>query len=149
MSVGEATGRSPAPRAKIEEPRTNSDGSIAPSMPAPHTVANKLGATDIIPDIVDCHPTFVLRRLTMDSTYSVTQAQTNLPRLIKEATKEGSIAITRHEETVAYLISRGRMDAIMETLELLGDPEAAKALRDYEEGKTRFLPLAALDGDKG
>ncbi|MGZ5005091.1 MAG: type II toxin-antitoxin system Phd/YefM family antitoxin [Chthoniobacterales bacterium] len=85
----------------------------------------------------------------MDSTYSVTQAQTNLPRLIKEAANEGSIAITRHEETVAYLISRGRMDAIMETLDLLGNPKAMKTLRDYEAGKTKFLPLSALNGDKG
>jgi prevent-host-death family protein len=81
----------------------------------------------------------------MDATYSVTQAQTNLPRLIKEVTEEGSIAITRHAETVAYLISRGRMDAIMETLELLGNPGAMKALRNYEKGKTRFLPLSALN----
>ncbi len=81
----------------------------------------------------------------MDSTYSVTQAQTNLPRLLKEAAEEGSIAITRHDETVAYLISRGRMDAIMETLDLLGNPEAMKALRDYEKGKTKFLPLSVLD----
>lgn len=85
----------------------------------------------------------------MDSTYSVTQAQTNLPRLIKEAAQEGSIAITRHEETVAYLISRGRMDAIMETLELLGNPKAMKALHAYEAGKTKFLPLSALNGDEG
>ncbi len=85
----------------------------------------------------------------MDSTYSVTQAQTNLPRLLKEAAEEGSIAITRHEETVAYLISRGRMDAIMETLDVLGNPAAMKALRDYEAGKTKFLPLSALNGDKG
>ena len=91
----------------------------------------------------------MLCRFIMDSTYSVTQAQTNLPRLIKEAAAEGSIAITRHEETVAYLISRGRMDAIMETLELLGNAAAMKALRNYEEGKTRFLPLTALNGDKG
>ena len=41
------------------------------------------------------------------------------------------------------------MDAIMETLELLGNPAAMKALRNYEEGKIRFLPLAALNGDKG
>ena len=93
--------------------------------------------------------TFMLCRFVMDSTYSVTQAQTNLPRLIKEAAAEGSIAITRHEETVAYLISRGRMDAIMETLELLGNAATMKALRNYEEGKTRFLPLTALNGDKG
>jgi len=85
----------------------------------------------------------------MDSTYSVTQAQTNLPRLIKEAADEGSIAITRHEETVAYLISRSRMDAIIETLDLLGNPAAMKALRDYEKGKTKFLPLSSLNGDKG
>ena len=84
----------------------------------------------------------------MDSTYSVTQAQTNLPRLIKEAADEGSIAITRHEETVAYLISRGRMDAIMETLDLLGNDAAMKALRDYEQGKTKFLSVSALNGDK-
>jgi prevent-host-death family protein len=84
----------------------------------------------------------------MDSTYSVTQAQTNLPRLIKEAADEGSIAITRHQETVAYLISRGRMDAIMETLDLLGNPAAMKALRDYEAGRTKFAPLSALNGDK-
>ena len=83
----------------------------------------------------------------MDSTYSVTQAQTNLPRLIKEAADEGSIAITRHDRTVAYLISRDRMDAILETLEVLGNPAAMKAIRDFEQGKTKFLPLSALDGD--
>lgn len=99
--------------------------------------------------MVDDEAGLMLGSFSMDSTYSVTQAQTNLPRLIKEAAAEGSIAITRHEETVAYLISRGRMDAIMETLELLGNPAATKALHDYEEGKTRFLPLAALNGDKG
>ena len=84
----------------------------------------------------------------MDSTYSVTQAQTNLPRLIKEAADAGSIAITRHDETVAYLISRPRMDTIVETLEVLGNPAAMKALRQYQEGKTKFLPLSALNGDK-
>jgi len=97
---------------------------------------------------IDDDGKMVLGRLIMDSTYSVTQAQTNLPRLIKEAAEEGSIAITRHEETVAYLISRGRMDAIMETLELLGNAAAMKALRNYEVGKTKFLPLAALNGDE-
>ena len=84
----------------------------------------------------------------MDSTYSVTQAQTNLPRLIKEAAGAGSIAITRHDETVASLISRERMDTIVETLEVLGNPAAMKALRQYPEGKTKFLVHSALNGDK-
>jgi antitoxin YefM len=59
--------------------------------------------------------------------------------------EEGSIAITRRDETVAYLVSRERMEAIAETLELLGNADAMKAISDYERGKTRFLPLAALD----
>jgi hypothetical protein len=41
------------------------------------------------------------------------------------------------------------MDAIMETLVLLGNPAAMKTLREYDQGKTKFLPLSALDGDKG
>jgi prevent-host-death family protein len=84
--------------------------------------------------------------LIKNPTYSVAQAQTNLPRLIKEAADEGSIVITRDEETVAYLISRRRMDAIMETLDLLGNPEAMNALRDYDGERTKFLPLSELHG---
>lgn len=81
----------------------------------------------------------------MAATYSVTDAQANLPRLLKDAVDEGSIAITRHQETVAYLVSRERMEAITETLELLGNPQAMKAIRDYEAGKTKFVSLSALD----
>ncbi|CAN5688016.1 hypothetical protein BH11VER1_BH11VER1_33660 [soil metagenome] len=81
----------------------------------------------------------------MSSTYSVTQAQTNLPRLLKDAVEEGAIAITRREETVAYLVSREQMEAIAETLEVLGDAKAMKAVRDFEAGKTKFKSLTALD----
>ena len=81
----------------------------------------------------------------MSATYSVTDAQTNLPRLLKDAAGGGSIAITRHQETVAYLVSRERMEAIAETLELLGNAEAMKAIRDYEAGKTKFVSLSSLD----
>jgi prevent-host-death family protein len=79
----------------------------------------------------------------MPATYSVTQAQTQLPRLLKDAAEAGSITITRHDEPVAYLVSRERIEAIVEMLELLGDPEAMQAIRDYEARKTKFLPLSA------
>ncbi len=80
----------------------------------------------------------------MSSTYSVTQAQTNLPRLLKDAAHH-SIAIRRRDETVAYLVSRQRMEAIAETLEILANPEAMKALRQYQTGKMKFFPLSSLD----
>ncbi len=84
----------------------------------------------------------------MSSTYSVTDAQTNLPRLLKDAVEEGSIAITRRDETVAYLVSRERMEAIMETLDVMGNPKAMRAMRDYEAGKTTFHPVSVLDDDE-
>jgi PHD/YefM family antitoxin component YafN of YafNO toxin-antitoxin module len=80
----------------------------------------------------------------MPSTYSVTQAQTNLPRLLRDAVHH-SIAIRRRDETVAYLVSRERMEAIAETLEILANPDAMKAIRAHQAGKIKFFPLSSLD----
>ena len=80
----------------------------------------------------------------MDSTYSVTEAQTNLPRLLKDAAHH-SIAIRRRDETVAYLVSRARMEAILETLEILANPAAMKAIRAHQSGKLKLFPLSSLN----
>lgn len=81
----------------------------------------------------------------MKSTYSVTRAQSGLPRLLKDAAKGGAIAITRHDETVAFLVSREHMEAIAETLEILGNPEALQAVRQYRQGRMKFRPAEDLD----
>jgi prevent-host-death family protein len=80
----------------------------------------------------------------MATTYSVTEAQAKFPALVRESA-DHPITITRHDKVVGYLLSPERMDAIMETLEILGNPKAMKAIRDYEAGKTTFHPLSALD----
>jgi prevent-host-death family protein len=82
------------------------------------------------------------------STYSVTQAQSALPRLLREAGEGELVGITRRDETVAYLVSRDHLEAIVETMELLANPRARKAVADHRRGKTRFLPLRALDDDR-
>ncbi len=82
----------------------------------------------------------------MPSTYSVTEAQSALPALLKQAHDE-LIVITRREKAVAYLVSAERMGAIAETLEIMADPKAMKALRAARQGKGRYLPLSALDED--
>jgi len=74
----------------------------------------------------------------------VARAQANFTRLLKQAERQ-PIAITRHDETVAYILSANRMQAIIETLEIMGNPEAMKAIREHRSGKTRFVPLSALD----
>jgi PHD/YefM family antitoxin component YafN of YafNO toxin-antitoxin module len=56
-----------------------------------------------------------------------------------------SIAIRRRDETVAYLVSRQRMEAIAETLELLANADAMKAIRAHQAGKMKFFPLSSLN----
>ena len=80
----------------------------------------------------------------MKSTYSVAEAQSQLPRLIKEAEEAGSVRIRRREETVAFLVSRERMDAIVETLEILANPDALRAIESYRKGRSKLRSLAAL-----
>ena len=81
----------------------------------------------------------------MSSTYSVSQAQSQLPGLIKKAEEGQPIRIRRRDETVAFLISRERMEALVETMEILANPDAMKAVADHRAGRTKFLGLAALD----
>ena len=80
----------------------------------------------------------------MRPTYSVSEAQAQLPTLLKRAENE-VIVITRRDKTVAYLVSAQRMEAIVETLELMADPEAMKAVRRAREHKVKYYPLTVLD----
>lgn len=76
----------------------------------------------------------------MNSTYSITQAQAKFPGLVREA-QAAPVLITRHDETVAYVVSKQRMDAIAETLDLLANPAALKALRAARKGRSRYVAL--------
>jgi prevent-host-death family protein len=77
----------------------------------------------------------------MASTYSITKGQSQFPKMVKEAQAGYVATITKRDETVAYLIGKERMAALVETMEILADPEAMKAIRDYEAGKTKFRDL--------
>jgi PHD/YefM family antitoxin component YafN of YafNO toxin-antitoxin module len=66
--------------------------------------------------------------------------------MLKEAEKH-PVSITRHDEPVAFILSRERMEAIAETLEILASSEAMKTIREHQSGKLRFHPLSALDED--
>ena len=83
------------------------------------------------------------------STYSVTRAQSQLPQLLRQAERGVLVGIARRDETVAYLLSRDYLEAICETMEILANPEAQKAIADHRAGRTRFLPLSALDAEDG
>jgi len=64
--------------------------------------------------------------------------------LLKRAEND-LIVITRRDKTVAYLVSAQRMEGIVETLEIMADPKAMKALRCAREGEGKYYPVTALD----
>ena len=80
----------------------------------------------------------------MATTYSITEAQAKFPALVREAA-EHPVVITRRDKVVGYLLSPERFEALLETMEILANPKAMKAIRDYEAGKTKFHPLSVLD----
>ena len=80
----------------------------------------------------------------MANTYSITEAQAKFPSVVREAA-EHPVVITRRDKVVGYLLSPERFEAILETMEILANPEAMKAIRDAEEGKTKYHPISILD----
>jgi prevent-host-death family protein len=80
----------------------------------------------------------------MATTYSITEAQAKFPAVVREAAEQ-PIVITRRDKVVGYLLSPERFEAMLETMEILANPEAMKAIRDAEEGLTEYLPLSVLD----
>lgn len=79
-------------------------------------------------------------------TYNITAAQKGFPAIVKE-TAEGPVSITRHQQTVAYMVSAEDMEAMVETMGILENPLAMKAIQDFESGEMTFTALADLDED--
>jgi prevent-host-death family protein len=77
----------------------------------------------------------------MSSTYSITEGQANFPKMVKEVQSGYIATITKRDEPVAYLVSKERMSALVETMEILANPAAMKAIRDNEAGKMKFYQI--------
>lgn len=78
-------------------------------------------------------------------TYSIAEAQAQLPKLVRNAESGVPVRIKRRDETVAFVISRERMEALAETLEILASPDAMRAIELDRSGKGRYVALNALD----
>jgi antitoxin YefM len=74
----------------------------------------------------------------MKSTVSISEGQDAFPAMVKAAEKGGVVTVTRHDEPVACVIGHERMSAIAETLEIMGNTAAMKALAEHKAGRTKF-----------
>ena len=72
----------------------------------------------------------------------ISEAQAELPRLVRS---KKAVTISRGGQPVAYLISRERMESILETLEIQSNPQATKAVRRAQSGKGKYIPLKQLE----
>jgi PHD/YefM family antitoxin component YafN of YafNO toxin-antitoxin module len=78
------------------------------------------------------------------NTYQIAEAQAQLSALTK---RKEILTLCRHNEPVSYLVPRERMEAIVETLEILANPQAMKVLRAARRGRLKYRPVSALDAD--
>jgi len=83
----------------------------------------------------------------VDSTVTISELQAQAPKCVRRAEKEGALTIARHGRAVAFLVSRDRMEAIIESLEIMSNPKAMKAIRDYEAGKATMKDVSCLNDD--
>jgi prevent-host-death family protein len=77
----------------------------------------------------------------MNSTVTISELQDQAPQVVKRAEKNGSVAVSRHGRTVAFVVSRERMEAILETLEIMADKQLMKSIRDFQAGKIKPKPF--------
>jgi len=77
----------------------------------------------------------------MKSTYSIKEAQSQFPSLVREAESGGMATITRHEKAATYVMGAEDLSALIETAELLSNPAAMKAIADAEAGRGRVYSI--------
>jgi len=81
----------------------------------------------------------------MKSTYSIKEAQSKLAGLVHEAETGGMATITRHGIPVAYVMGADDLASLAETMELLANPAARKAIADAEAGKGKVYTLDEIE----
>ena len=68
------------------------------------------------------------------STYTIKEAQREIAGMVRLVERGRLATITRHQKPVAYVISPQRLSELLETMEILADPEAMKAISNAEAG---------------
>jgi len=79
--------------------------------------------------------------MTNDSTVGVAEAQARLPSLVKQ----DSFAISQNGKVVGFYLSKARVEALVESMELLSSPGFNSALKEMESGRMKCYDVAELD----
>jgi prevent-host-death family protein len=80
----------------------------------------------------------------VQDTYTIKTLQRGTAAAVNRAASGRLVTITRREKPVAVMLSHARLSALVETMELVANPKAMKALRDARAGRARYTPLDKL-----
>ena len=82
----------------------------------------------------------------MSDTYQIGQAQANLPRLCRSGKP---FVIAKREKPVYVALPVADYEALLETMALIADPKARKALADAKAGRLKYTRLDLDDENLG
>ena len=82
----------------------------------------------------------------MNFTYNVREACTNLAKLCRSGRR---FVISNRNRPVVVALPVEDFEALMETLDVLSDPAAMKAVHAARSGKTKYRPLDLTDENLG
>lgn len=82
----------------------------------------------------------------MPDTYNMKEAQAGLTKLCRSGKR---FVIANRNEPVVVALPIADFEALMETLDVLGDPNAMAAIQSAKAGKTTYRPLNPDDENFG
>jgi antitoxin (DNA-binding transcriptional repressor) of toxin-antitoxin stability system len=78
------------------------------------------------------------------STYTIKELQRETAAAVRLAESGALVTITRHDHPVVHVISDERLGALLETMELLTDPDFVAAWKLEKAGKGKYYPASSL-----
>ena len=72
---------------------------------------------------------------------SIADLQTASAALVQQAETEGIVPISRNGRTVAFLVSRDKLAALLETMELQKNAELMALVRADKASQVKFSPV--------
>jgi len=77
----------------------------------------------------------------MKNIASVAELQAGLSKFIKRAETDGVVPVSRNGRTVVFLVSREKMAALLETMELQKNPELMELVKLDRAGKIVYTEV--------
>ena len=82
----------------------------------------------------------------MKSTFSITEAQAQLSKITRG---NSVVGFSKHNKVVGFYIPRERLDSLLETMEILANPEAMRVLNASKKGKLKYYTLEECEKEWG